>query len=29
MSSALWWVVNGVAVRPPGMGWNTGVSTSR
>ena len=28
MSSALWWVTNGLAVAPPGMGCSTGVSTS-
>ena len=29
MSSALWWVANGRAVAPPGIGCMTGVSTSR
>ena len=28
MSRALWWVTNGLAVAPPGMGWSIGVSTS-
>ena len=28
MSSALWWVVNGLASAPPGIGWKIGVSTS-
>ena len=28
MSRALWWVVNGRACAPPGMGWKIGVSTS-
>ena len=28
MSSALWWVTNGRAVAPPGMGCSSGVSTS-
>ena len=27
-SSALWWVVKGLASAPPGMGWKIGVSTS-
>ncbi len=27
-SSALWWVVNGLASAPPGIGWKIGVSTS-
>ena len=27
-SSALWWVVNGRALAPPGIGWKMGVSTS-
>ena len=29
MSRALWWVTNGRAVAPPGMGCIIGVSTSR
>ncbi len=29
MSSALWWVANGRAAAPPGIGCMTGVSTSR
>ena len=28
MSSELWWVMNGRADAPPGMGWRIGVSTS-
>ncbi len=28
MSSELWWVTNGLAWAPPGMGWKIGVSTS-
>ena len=28
MSSALWWVTNGLAVAPPGMTCIIGVSTS-
>ncbi len=28
MSSALWWVTNGRAVAPPGIGCSIGVSTS-
>ncbi len=28
MSRALWWVTNGRAAAPPGIGWKTGVSTS-
>ena len=27
-SSALWWVTNGLALAPPGIGWSIGVSTS-
>ena len=29
MSKALWWVMKGRAVAPPGMGCIMGVSTSR
>ncbi|MNN66640.1 hypothetical protein D3C81_1822290 [compost metagenome] len=29
MSSALWWVSNGLAAAPPGMVCSIGVSTSR
>ena len=29
MSSALWWVTNGLAAAPPGIGCIIGVSTSR
>ena len=29
MSSALWWVMKGLAAAPPGMGCIIGVSTSR
>ncbi|CKR83060.1 Uncharacterised protein [Mycobacterium tuberculosis] len=28
-SSALWCVLKGLALAPPGMGWSMGVSTSR
>ena len=28
-SSALWWVINGLAVAPPAWVWSIGVSTSR
>ena len=29
MSSALWWVTNGLAAAPPGITCSIGVSTSR
>ena len=29
MLSALWWVTNGLADAPPGIGWRIGVSTSK